>query len=54
MKKFKDIAIIIFALSLSILLLSCGEKTTEPKETKVAPRAAGEIIKQTVYQMMRE
>ncbi|MCB5234542.1 MAG: SUMF1/EgtB/PvdO family nonheme iron enzyme [Candidatus Cloacimonetes bacterium] len=36
MKKFKDIAIIIFALSLSILLLSCGEKTTEPKETKVA------------------
>ena len=36
MKKIKGIALIIFVLSLSVLFFSCGEKTTEPKETKVA------------------
>ncbi|NLO43483.1 MAG: formylglycine-generating enzyme family protein [Candidatus Cloacimonetes bacterium] len=36
MKKFKDIAIIIFILSLSILFFSCGEKTTEPTIPDIA------------------
>jgi len=31
MKKFKDIALIVFVLCLTTLIFSCGNKTTEPE-----------------------
>jgi len=36
MKKFKDIALIVFVLCLTMLIFSCGKKTTEPETEKVA------------------
>ncbi len=36
MKKFKDIALIVFVLSLTMLIFSCSKKTTEPEIEKVA------------------